>query len=164
MEITIRRAEPSDFEALWRIFADESAYSGTLQMPYPSKEVWRERLSKSHQTDYILVAEVDGQVVGDAGLHPNTSTPRRAHTAYIGMVIPAAWQGKGVGTALMKALLDLADNWFGFSRLELHVYTDNKAAIALYEKFGFTREGTHPRYALRQGAYVDSYSMGRIKA
>jgi len=58
--------------------------------------------------------------------------------------------------------LDLADNWLGMSRVELTVYTDNAAAIALYEKFGFEKEGTHRRYAFRDGAYVDAYSMARI--
>jgi hypothetical protein len=38
----------------------------------------------------------------------------------------------------------------------------NAAAIALYEKFGFEMEGTHRRYAFRDGAYVDAYSMARI--
>ena len=35
--------------------------------------------------------------------------------------------------------------------------------IALYEKFGFEKEGTHRRYAFRGGEYVDAYSMARIK-
>jgi len=43
------------------------------------------------------------------------------------------------------------------------VYVDNTAAIALYEKVGFEVEGTHRRLAFRDGEYVDSYSMARIK-
>jgi putative acetyltransferase len=53
------------------------------------------------------------------------------------------WQGKGVGSALMRAALDLADNWLGLRRLELNVHADNERAIALYRKFGFEIEGTH---------------------
>jgi putative acetyltransferase len=44
----------------------------------------------------------------------------------------------------------------------LHVYVDNAPAIALYEKFGFEIEGTHRRFAFRNGEYVNSYSMARI--
>ncbi|MBA2617412.1 MAG: GNAT family N-acetyltransferase, partial [Rubrobacter sp.] len=73
------------------------------------------------------------------------------------------WQGRGVGTELMRAALDLAENWLNLTRIELDVYTDNKAGIALYEKFGFEREGTHRRYAFRDGEYVDAYSMARIR-
>jgi L-phenylalanine/L-methionine N-acetyltransferase len=72
-------------------------------------------------------------------------------------------QGRGVGTALMKAALDLADNWLNLTRVELTVYADNAAGVALYKKCGFEIEGTHPRYAFRSGEYVDAYSMARIK-
>jgi putative acetyltransferase len=40
---------------------------------------------------------------------------------------------------------------------------DNAAGIALYEKFGFEIEGTHRRFAFRDGEYVDAYSMARLK-
>ena len=43
------------------------------------------------------------------------------------------------------------------------MYTDNAAAVVLYEKFGFEIEGAHRRYAFRNGEYVDAYSMARIK-
>jgi putative acetyltransferase len=72
-------------------------------------------------------------------------------------------QGKGVGTALMEAALDLADNWLDLARIELQVFTDNQAGIALYEKFGFEKEGRHRCFAFRDGQYVDAYSMARIK-
>ena len=43
--ITLRRAEPSDFEGICETFRDESAYSGTLQLPYPCAEIWRKRIA-----------------------------------------------------------------------------------------------------------------------
>jgi hypothetical protein len=39
----------------------------------------------------------------------------------------------------------------------------NDMGIALYEKFGFKREGTHRRYTFRDGGFVDAYSMARLK-
>ena len=79
------------------------------------------------------------------------------------MAVRDDWQGKGVGTELMRAALDLTDNWLDLSRVQLEVYTDNAAGIALYEKFGFEIEGTHRRYAFRDGGFVDAYSMARLK-
>lgn len=163
MEIVVRRAEPDDFEGVWRTFQGEAAYSGTLQLPYPSREIWRKRIAEPAEGDYMLVACVDGEIVGNAGLHPVAKSPRRAHAMHLGMGVRDDFQGKGIGTALMSALVDLADNWLNVFRLELTVYTDNARAIALYKKYGFEIEGTHKAYALRAGEYVDSYAMARIK-
>ena len=80
----------------------------------------------------------------------------------IGVSVGAAAQRQGVGTALMQALCDYADRWMGVLRIELTVYVDNAAAIALYRKFGFETEGRHRGYALRDGRYVDALAMARL--
>jgi L-phenylalanine/L-methionine N-acetyltransferase len=163
MNIVVRRAEPEDCDAIWRTFQDESAYSGTLQTPFPSREVWRKRIAEMPEGDFMLVALVDGQIVGNAGLNSAGKSPRRAHAMHLGMTVREDFQGKGVGTALMRALTTLADGWLNVFRIELTVYTDNERALALYRKFGFVIEGTHKSHALRAGRYVDSHSMARVK-
>lgn len=163
MEITVRRAEPGDYEALHRIISGPKAISGTSQLPLPSAEKWRKRLSEPSDDQHSLVACVDGEVVGNLGLETYSTRWRMRHTGRIGMAVRDDWQGQGVGTALMEAALDLADNWLNLTRIELHVYVDNAAGIALYEKFGFEVEGTHRRFAFRDGEYVDAYSMARLK-
>jgi len=105
---------------------------------------------------------VEGEVVGNLGLETFPNRPRIRHSGTIGTAVRDDWQGKGVGTELMRAATDLADNWLNLSRIGLTVYTDNAAGIALYEKFGFRIEGTHRRYAFRDGGFVDAYSMARI--
>ena len=163
MEITVRRAEPGDYEALHRIISGPRAIAGTMQLPLPSAEMWRKRLSEPSEDLFSLVACVDGEVVGNLGLETNSTRWRMRHAGRIGMAVHDDWQGKGVGSALMEAALDLADNWLNLTRIELHVYVDNAAGIALYEKFGFEIEGTHRRFAFRDGEYVDAYSMARLK-
>jgi L-phenylalanine/L-methionine N-acetyltransferase len=134
-----------------------------MQLPLQSVEDVRKRFfSETREDLYHLVACVDEEVVGHLGLETFTR-PRRRHVGEIGMAVRDDWQGKGIGSALMEAALDLADNWLNLIRLELTVYSDNAAGIALYEKFGFEIEGTHHRYAFRNGGYVDAYSMARIK-
>ena len=59
-------------------------------------------------------------------------------------------------------MCDCADRWMGVLRLELIVYADNDGAIALYRNFGFEVEGRHRGYALRDGRYVDAFSMARL--
>ena len=137
--------------------------AGTMQLPLQSVEDVRKRFfSETREGLYHLVACVDEEVVGHLGLETFTR-PRRRHVGEIGMAVRDDWQGKGIGSALMEAALDLADNWLNLIRLELTVYSDNAAGIALYEKFGFEIEGTHHRYAFRNGEYVDAYSMARIR-
>ena len=65
------------------------------------------------------------------------------------MGVHDAWQRQGVGTTLLAALVDAADNWMGLKRIELTVFSDNAAAIRLYEKFGFEPEGICRAFAFR---------------
>ena len=162
MEVTVRRTEPADYEALQRLFSGPRVIAGTLQLPFPSAEMWRQRLSEPQEGTISLVACVDDEVVGEISLHTSPTRWRMRHVAGINMAVRDDWQGKGVGTALMQAVLDLADNWLNLTRIELLVYTDNAPAIALYEKFGFEIEGTHRRMAFRDGEFVDGYAMARI--
>jgi L-phenylalanine/L-methionine N-acetyltransferase len=161
--ITIRRTEPTDYEAMHRIFMGPKAVWGTLQMPFPSVEAWRKRLAEPPEGFISLVACAGNEVVGQLGLEVFSNRPRRRHAGALGMAIRDDWQGKGVGTALMQAGIDLADNWLNLRRLELEVFVDNEPAIQLYKKFGFTIEGTLVEFAFRDGRYVDTFTMARLR-
>lgn len=145
------------------MFSAPKVYSGTLQLPYPSREQWRQRLADAGDGTYNLVAVVGDRVVGMLGLHTFPNRPRRRHVGAIGISVHDEWQGKGVGTALLRAGIELADNWLNLRRLELEVYTDNESAIRLYERLGFEREGMLRQHAFRDGHYVDSYVMARLR-
>ncbi len=163
MNIAIRRTEPSDYEAVRTIYAGAQVIWGTLQLPFPSAEQWRKRLAEPAEGLFNLVACVDDEVIGQLGLHTFPHRPRRRHVGNLGMAVRDDWHGKGAGTALMQAAVDLADKWLNLERLELDVYTDNEAAIRLYKKFGFVVEGTLARFAFRDGRYVDAYMMARLR-
>lgn len=162
-EILIRRAEPDDFAAIYEIYRCPKVVAGTLQLPYPSLERWKQRLADPTDGNYVLVAIVRDRVVGNLGLHTFPNGPRRRHVGTLGMGVHDDWQGQGIGSALMRACIDLADNWLNLERLELQVYTDNEAAIRLYERFGFEHEGKMRRYAFRNGTYIDAFAMGRLR-
>lgn len=159
----IRRTEPSDYEAVARIFSGPKAVWGTLQLPFPSAEAWQRRLADPADGLFSLLACARDEVVGQLGLHTFPIYPRRRHVGQIGMAVRDDWQGKGAGSALMQAAVDLADKWLNLSRLELEVYTDNEPGIRLYKKFGFVIEGTLKRFAYRDGTYVDAFGMARLR-
>jgi putative acetyltransferase len=79
------------------------------------------------------------------------------------MGVHDAHVGRGIGTRLLRAILDTADNWLDLRRNELTVFVDNAPAIALYERHGFAVEGTLRSYAFRDGAYEDVYAMARLR-
>ena len=161
-EIVVRATEPSDMPAVTEVLNQPRAVWGTLQTPLMSVAMREKRFDATDHNNRSLVAVVEGKVVGSIGLH-REPWHRRIHTASIGMAVHDDYAGRGVGTALMAAVVDLADRWWNIRRLELNVYADNARAIALYERFGFEREGLLRDYAWRDGAYVDSLAMARLR-
>lgn len=161
--VTIRRATPDDYLAFHRILSDPKVIWGTLQLPYSSPEIWRKRLAEPIEGMYHLLACVAEDVVGEISLETFPQRPRRKHVGAVGMAVRVDWQGRGIGSALLQAAVDLSDNWLNLLRLELEVFTDNEAAVHLYKKFGFEVEGVKKLYAFRGGQYVDVYAMARLR-
>ncbi len=162
--LVVRRARPADAADFARMMGEPEVYSNLMQLPLPSEDAWRARLESfagAGRDDLQLVAEVDGRVVGSLGLHPLAQT-RRRHAAMLGISVERAHQRRGVGSALLRTACDYADGWAGILRIELTVFSDNAAAIALYRRFGFRLEGTHRAYALRDGVYADVDAMARL--
>lgn len=159
--ITLRRAQAEDAAQLQAIYSEEAVYAETLQLPYPSIALWEQRLNTDGPHHHLL-AERAGEVLGIISLHPD-ARPRRSHSASIGITVRHGAQGMGVGSALLAAAIDLAENWLRISRIELTVYADNTRALALYEKFGFEMEGRARDYAFRRGVYVDAFFMARLR-
>lgn len=163
--VVVRRATTQDAAAFARLMGDPAVYPGLMQLPFTSEEIWRQKLAENlapGKADVVFAAELQGDVVGSAGLHPVSPSPRRRHAMMLGISVLAAAQRQGVGTALMQAMCAYADGWAQVLRLELQVYADNAPALALYRKFGFVVEGRHAAYAMRDGGYVESLSMARL--
>ena len=109
-----------------------------------------------------LIVAVSGQVlVGFIFFHRLRG--RCFHTAKLGMGVHDDWIGRGIGTALLSSVIDMADNWLALRRLELAVASDNAAAIRLYTRQGFELEGTLRGAEFRDGRYLDQYVMARLR-
>ena len=162
VEIVIRGQEPTDSDAVGRILTQPGVVPGTLQVPYTPLGSRYESARMFSPNDHRLVAVLDGEVVGTIGLHVSPR-PRRQHTADLGMAVDEAFQGRGIGSALLAAAVDLADQWLNIHRIELTVKCSNAHAIRLYERHGFEIEGRLRDYAFTAGSYDDAFTMARLR-
>jgi RimJ/RimL family protein N-acetyltransferase len=105
----------------------------------------------------VFVAEAEEGIVGRLSI-ARDAHPASRHVADLGLMVAGSHRRRGVGTAL----LDAAVGWArvnGIRKLELHVFPHNAAAIALYEKCGFRREGYRRAHYRRENGYVDAILM-----
>lgn len=162
-DVTVRARLERDAPALTRLHQTESVMEGTFQLPFQPRLAWERRFAQSSPYMHVLVAELEGAVVGAAGLFPLGTNPRMRHVRALGMSVDPSAQGCGVGHALMDALIGLADDYLGLTRIELEAYVDNDRALALYTRHGFQREGIARACAFRRGTYVDAVLMSRVR-
>jgi RimJ/RimL family protein N-acetyltransferase len=100
---------------------------------------------KTDSTDEIeLLAELDGKVVGSAGINCIGRKEKTRHRAEFGISVDKAYWGLGIGRALTKACIECAKR-AGYVQLELEVVAENRSAIALYESVGFEEYGRNPK-------------------
>ncbi len=98
-------------------------------------------------------AVVDDVVVGFCDIMPNTALGF-THVARLGMGVRSQWRRQGIGRRLLDACLTLARN-AGIEKVELEVFSDNVAAVRLYESFGFSQEGLKVRGRKLEGRFQD---------
>lgn len=114
-------------------------------------------LRESQNLSTPLAALIDGQIIGVCGLRTNPQ-PRLQHWANLGMSVSKKYWRQGVGTALMEAAIRFAKS-IKLESITLEVRSDNHAAIALYEKFGFEKYALFPRHFYIRGVCFDAHFM-----
>ncbi len=159
--VHVRRAAPEDVDALVDLFVavvDEGRWLGTE--PPVDRDVQRERfLGQVGPSTEIasLVAVADGGIVGHARVD---MTPY--NVAGLGMMVDARWRRRGVGGALVRAVVGAARQ-LGAHKVALQVWPHNEAARRLYLRHGFVEEGILRRhYPRRNGELWDAVVMGLV--
>ena len=119
------------------------------------------RLRSTTGDETCRLVAVDGErLVGFLVAHRGL-TRRLRHRADLAMAVLVAYQRRGVGSGLLRALIAWAEAR-GIVRLELTVMAGNSAALSLYRRHGFVEEGVK-RGAIRvDGRDVDEVVLGRL--
>ena len=164
MSFVVRPADPADAEVLTRLAEDVSSEpeGWLISTGGEWRSVGEERRYLKALRRYphaaVFVAERDdGVLVGRLSVARDTH-PASAHVADLGLMVAKEARRQGVG----RGLLDAAVGWArsaGIRKLELHVFPWNEAAIALYEAYGFEREGYRKAHYRRDREDVDAILM-----
>lgn len=160
--VTVRAYQNEDAAALHEFFIRPDVTRTLNRLPYQEFAAFKERMDTPPESSVHLVSVVEGKAVGDIFLHTPTN-PRLKHSAILGMALHPDYWGLGIGSRLMAAVLELADNWLNLQRVELTVSTHNAAAIRLYQKHGFVIEGTKHYQGYGDGRWSHSHFMGRLR-
>ena len=161
LKLIIRDARIEDATVL---VAAEQATAETpgLLVSQPSElslESFEKKIADLSKLGRYIVAEKDGKIAGHALLDP---MPLEAisHVFRLTIVVHPGFLGQGIGTALMRDLMDWAKQSPRVKKLELLVRATNERAIRLYSKLGFVVEGRfRNRVRLPDGELVDDIAM-----
>lgn len=158
MSIIIEKAARSDAKELLEFLKQVGGETDNLTfgaegVPFTVREEEEFLAGQENSKDNVMfVAKDNGKIVGNASL--NRFPRRMSHRGDFGICVLKDYWNKGIGSQLLGAIIDFAKE-NSFEIIELHVRFDNINAIRLYEKFGFKKIGTHPKFHKVNGEYIN---------
>ena len=155
--VELRPMTAGDWESVERIWREGIATGhATFETETPT---WQE-FDAARLPGHRLVAELDGEVVGWAALSPVSRRPCYEGVAENSVYVAASARGRGVGRALMEALVAAADA-AGIWTIQTSVFPENEASLLLHERVGFRVVGRRERIARLDGAWRDTLFLER---
>jgi RimJ/RimL family protein N-acetyltransferase len=157
--VEIRPFEPSDLESFnttlnlicaeRRYLASVDGFTLEESQQFIQSNIWGDILQQ--------VAAIGPQIIGWCDIIPYPETGF-THVGRLGMALLPDYRGRGIGTRLLSACLARAQTT-ALEKVELQVFADNAAAIALYKKLGFCQEGVKTKGRKLEGQYQDIVLM-----
>ncbi len=132
-------------------------YPDEIQLSIEEEREFLEIMSGNPKA-MMIAALVNEKIVATASLAPVAECEKCAHRASFGIVVLKNYWGCGIGTLMTTALMESAP-LMGYRQIELEVLAENRRALALYRKFGFTTYGTNKQAFYHRGG---TYSASRL--
>ena len=156
-DFRVRLMRVSDWESCRAIYLEGIATgNATFEQSAPEWEAW----DAGHLSCCRLVARGEDQIAGWAALSPYSRRQVYAGVAEVSIYVAECAQGKGVGTALLSALVACSEA-NGIWTLQAGIFPENEASVALHERFGFRVVGTRERIAQLARRWRDVLLMER---
>ena len=161
--VYLRPVETADADHFRRWLNDPSVRTNLKLFAPLTKRAEQEYIERAGTSpdDFVfaIVRKQGDRLIGAAGLHRTRWKDRS--TSFGVFIGDAECRGAGFGTEATRLVLRYAFETLNLNRVELGVYDFNEAAIHVYEKLGFVREGTQREHSFVEGRYVDhhAYSM-----
>ncbi len=150
-ELRIDAMRPEDWGSVARIYREGIATgNSTFEQSVPTYERW----ATAHIEGLSIVARKDSEVLGWAALSPVSSRQVYRGVAELSLYVGEKHRGKGVGSALMRAMIELSERR-GIWTLQGGTFPENTASLALQKKFGFREVGTRERLGRMSGRWRD---------
>lgn len=163
--VTIRKGKKSDAEAVLKYIntiSKESDYltfgEGEFDITIEQEEYFIDNISKQKNALFII-AEIEGMVIANLNFSGG-SRSRIIHTGEFGVSVLKDYWGQGIGTELIKFLIEWGQQSKVIRKINLRVRSDNFSAINIYKKLGFKEEGIITREFLIKNKSYDSICMG----
>lgn len=121
-----------------------------------------EKMNSSGSNSILLVAEIDGGIVGTSQITPKSKYKWKKHICDFGIAIIKKYWGLGIAGKLITSIIECAKK-FGYEQIELMVVAENMKAFELYKSFGFELCGTIKNaYKFSEAHYSDGYMMQKF--
>ncbi|MBB3934032.1 GNAT family N-acetyltransferase [Aureimonas phyllosphaerae] len=159
---TIRNATPADIPAITRIYEEAVLYgTATYELTPPDETEMAARMANTLRQDYpyFVACDRDGAVIGYAYAGPFRARPAYRWTVEDSIYLAPEAKGQGVGTALLRRLLDACQDK-GFRQMIAVIGgADNQPSIKVHAKLGFTHIGIFEGSGFKFGRWIDTVFM-----
>lgn len=167
----IRLAEfrPTDKDALIEYLSDRDVYDRTLRIPHPYTDAdadrWLDCVEQAENTtgqnvQWAIRNETD-ELIGGTGLEGFRGN--QPHRVEIGYWLAKPFWGRGIMTAVVKAVCRHAFEKLDLVKITAHVSSFNTASARVLEKNGFVQEGFCPKHFVKDGAFIDVRLFGLVR-